>query len=99
MQAFGEPPQQRLIRIGRIAFDDQLTPGDAKGDERAIGQQRLGTPGDRLDGRLERRVPARVHRVLVQRDRELDEELAQLARERRPVAFGLDAAQSFDSLA
>ncbi len=45
MQAFGEPPQQRLIGIGRIAFDDQLTPGDAKGDERAIDQQPRGAPG------------------------------------------------------
>ena len=88
MKAFSQAAQQRLIRVGGVALDDQLPPGDAKRDHRSIGQQSFGATGDRLNSRVERGVATRVHRVLVQGHGELHEELAQLARQRDSI--GLD---------
>ena len=81
MQAFGQPPQDGLIGVGRHALDDQLPAGDAEGDRGAIQQEPLGVPHHRRHGRLERRMAARVHRVPMERDRELHEELAQIPRQ------------------
>jgi hypothetical protein len=82
MKAVSETTQHRLPRVGRHAVDDQLAPGDAKRDGRAILQQLLGAAGHRFDRRHERRVTARIHRVPVEGDRQFDEKFAQIARER-----------------
>ena len=79
MQLFGEPAQHRLRCVGSYALDDELAPGDAEGDLRPIDVELRRTRGDAGGGRLERRVPARIHAEFVQRDREFDEELAELS--------------------
>ena len=80
MQPFGEPPQHGLLRVGRHALDDQLMPRDAERDQGAVAHQALGMPRDGLGRRSERGVPLRVHRVPVQRDGQLDEEIREVAR-------------------
>jgi hypothetical protein len=58
---------------------------------RAIAEQQLGAAGQTVERRLQRGVAIRVHPVAVQRDRQVLQELAELARERllrgrRPLA-------------
>jgi hypothetical protein len=81
IQPLRQPAENRLCRIRGYPFDDELTPRDAKGDLRPVGQQtgRAGYNG--RSRRLQRRMAVRIHRVLVKSDRELDQKLAERARE------------------
>ena len=75
--------EQRVRGVGRDALDDELLAGDAYREHGARDEQRAETARHRLDGRIEEGVAGRIDRVLVERDRELDEEVRQLARQRR----------------
>ena len=94
MQALGEAPQDRLLRIGGDAFDDELVPGHAQRDALAAFKQPFGTAHDGSRRRLKRRMSGRIHRVLVQGDRQIDEELAELARQRGPFRTGCGVAHT-----
>ena len=84
MQALGETPQHWLPGIGGDALDDELVPGHAKRYALAVLQEAAGPTHHRPRRGLERRVTRGVHRMLMQCNGEIDEELAELARERRP---------------
>ena len=88
MEPFGESSEDRLCGIGRNALDDELTARDTKGHLRPIDEQVRRARRDGLSRRFERRVPVRVHAVLVQRDREFDQEIAVLPRQRSAVGTG-----------
>ena len=88
MKRGGEPLQHRVARIRGDPVDDQLLLRHAKGDLVAAGHDTVRPPGDRLGGGSERRMPFRVNSVLVQRDCELDEEHAVLARQAYPLGTG-----------
>lgn len=92
MQSFGEPAEQRVIRIRRVSLDDQLPACDTERQHRPIDQQCFGTPDDSGDSWFEGRVALRVHRMLVQRDRQLDEKLRQIARQRSPIGPRFECA-------
>ena len=81
VQPVGQAPQYRLIGIRRHAVDDQLPPGDAEGDRRPVLEQPIGTTNDVLDRRTKGRMPARIHRMSMQRDGQLDEKVAELTRQ------------------
>ena len=84
VQPLGEPAQHRVLGVGRDAFDDQLLPRHAERDQIAVAEQALDVPGDASGRGPEGRMPLRVHRVLVQRDGQLDEELGEVARRGGP---------------
>ena len=87
-----------LGRVGADTFDDQLAPRHAQRDRPAVQKEALGAPDDPVDGWLERGMAGRVHRVLVESNRQVDQELAQVARQRQAVgparpAFGREGAE------
>ena len=82
VEDFGKTTQHRVLGVGRDAFDDQLMPRDAKGNQGAIAQQALHLPRHPLGRGPERGVAQGIHRVLVQRDRQLDQQLGELTRRR-----------------
>ncbi len=78
MQATGELGEHRVLGIGRHAFDDQLLSCYSQRESRPLLEQTLcaaSHPGRRGG---ERRVTLRVHRMLMEGDRELDQEISQL---------------------
>ena len=79
-----ETAERWLRRIGRLAVDDQLAVRDAQDDTIAPSQDASGAPDEGTDDRLERRVAARVHAELVQRNRQLEKKLADLGSRRGP---------------
>ena len=81
VQPCREVLEHRVSRIGRDALDDELLSRHSNRERALLAQQRLDPADDALRGRLEGGVPARIHRVLVERDGELDEEVGEVARE------------------
>ena len=69
VELLGEAAQDRLVRVGGDAVDDQLVARDAKRKGGTILEQPLGTLGHTGGGGTERGMPGGVHRVLVERDR------------------------------
>jgi hypothetical protein len=89
VERFGQTAQDRLVGIGRGAVDDEL-PARHPEDERGTRlEEQLGPARDAGDCGPQRRVPARIHGVLLDRDRQLDEELAQIARKGDALAARL----------
>jgi hypothetical protein len=83
--------QQRLRSVGGHTVDDELTPGDAERELRAIIEQMRDVRDQRCDRRLERGMTHRVHPVLVQCDGKLDQELARGWRQRGAIGAWGDA--------
>jgi len=83
MQSPGELGQQRVLRVRGNAFNDELLPRDPQRERGAIFEQTLRAPRHPPRRRSERGVSLRIHRVLVERDGQLDEEVGQLSREGR----------------
>ena len=81
MQPSRELRQQRVLRIGRDALDDELLASHTQRQRRALFEQMFGSAGGGRGGGGERRVALRVHRVLVEGNRELDQKIGQLSRE------------------
>jgi hypothetical protein len=81
MQATGELGEEGVLGIGGDAFDDELLAGDAEGEGRTLFEEVLGPAGDTRGRRTQRRMPFRIHRVLVEGNRELNEKIGQLSRE------------------
>ena len=82
VQPAGQVAQQRVARLGGDTADDQLVARDADDQPLAPLEQRT-----RAGGRSGQHPPRgadaqRVHRALVEDDRELDQEVGQVARER-----------------
>ena len=81
MQPTGEFGEEGVLGVGGNTFDDELLSGDAEGDGGAAFEEMLGATHDAAGGGGQRRMPLRVHRVLVEGDREFDQEVRQLSRE------------------
>ena len=81
VESFGQSPEHGLIRVGRHAVDDQLAARNAEGDHPSVLEQPARPIDDRIDNGAKRRMSARVHRITMQRDGQLDEKLAQLTRQ------------------
>ncbi len=88
VQRVRETTKDGLIGIGRDTIDDQLAARNAEGDVPTIRKELFAAPEDRFNGRNEGRVSGRVHRLAMQGDRELDEELVQVTRQRSPLGSG-----------
>jgi hypothetical protein len=82
VQPAGELGEDRVAGIGGDAFDHELIARDAEREGGPVPQQCLTTPHDAGHRRPKRGVPKRIHGVLVERDRELDQEPTQFARQR-----------------
>ncbi len=95
MQPVGEILEDGVPGIGRDALDDQLIARDAQRQLAPLREQRFEPARDALGRRDERRVAAGIHRVLVEGDRELAEEVGQIARQRRALRFRLRRARFF----
>ncbi len=82
MQATGELGEYGVFGVGGDAFDDQLLPCYAQRESRPILEQTLGAASHPRRRRGKRRVPLRIHRMLMEGDRELDQEIGQLPGQR-----------------
>jgi hypothetical protein len=81
VKPFGQPAQHWLTGVGRDAIDDQLAAGDTERDHRAVLKQPASPAYDRVDNGAKRGMSARIHRVSMKRDVQLDEKLTQLTRQ------------------
>jgi hypothetical protein len=81
VKPFGQPAQHWLTGVGRDAVDDQLTAGHTKSDYRAVLKQPASPAYDRVDNGAKRGMSARIHRVSMKRNGQLDEKLTQLTRQ------------------
>ena len=88
MQTTGELGKEGVLCIGGDAFDDELLARHAQRERRALLEKMLGTARHPSRRRRERRMSLRIHRVLVKRDGQLNEEVGQLSRESRPFRGG-----------
>jgi len=88
MQPTGELPQDRMLGVCRHTLDHELVAGHAQRDGRSILEQQRRAPGQARGRRRERRVPLGIHRVLVQGDRKLDQEIGEVARQGRAFTGG-----------
>jgi hypothetical protein len=81
MQTHGKLFQHGVQRVGRNAFDYQLPARDSDRQRLTIAdEERSQSVGDSVYGSVQKRMALRVYRVLVQRDRQLDEKIGELAR-------------------
>ncbi len=76
MQALGQPAKHRLGLVGGDPLDDELTARHAERDLRAVEEQRRCPRDHRLGRGPEGWMPIGIHAELVERDGELDQELA-----------------------
>ena len=83
VQPHGELAQHRVLVVGRHPFDDQLMPRDAERECFAFLHERVEPSLDLRRRVLEQRVSGRIDGVLVQSDRELDQEVCQVPRQCR----------------
>ncbi len=80
MQPARELPQHGMLGIGSDTLDHELIAGHAERDRSSILQQQPGAPGYAGRRRSERRVSFGIHGVFMERDRELDQEIGEIAR-------------------
>lgn len=71
-----------ILAVGSHTLDDELPARHAHGQRAAVSQELLVPEEQSLDRRLRRSVVGRIDRELVQDDRELDQKLRELTRER-----------------
>jgi hypothetical protein len=81
VKALGELLENRILGIGRDTLDDQLLPRDADGESiPVLDEEQAETVRYSVDCYVEKRMPGWINGVLVQRDRELEQEISELAR-------------------
>ncbi len=85
MQFLRQPPEDRVLGIGGDPLHDELSAGNAKCERRAVLEQAMGPPQDRIHCWTEGRVAIGVHRVPLQGDRERDQILTELIRQLRAL--------------
>ena len=78
-----ELPEHGMLGVGSHTLDHELVAGHAEGDRRSILEQQRRAPGQPRRRRRERRVPFGIHGVLVHGDRQLDQEIGEVARQGR----------------
>ena len=99
MQLARELGEDGVARLGGHPFDDELAPGDADRERGPVEQEPADAAVDGVDRLVEKGMAGRVDRVLVDRDRQIQQELRELSGEHRlsrrrvrPVAmFGVGA--------
>ena len=79
VEPLGQAAEDRMIGVGRDAVDDQLAQSDSEHQDRPRLEQPPGSTRDGGGGGLQRRVPARVHCMLLHGNGELHQEFAQVA--------------------
>jgi hypothetical protein len=77
--------EERVVRIRADALDDELPACDADGERIAIDEEQGNFPQYPVHRVVEQRVTHRIDGVLLHRDRELHEEIRELAGQRRLV--------------
>ncbi len=82
VKALGQTTQHGLLRVGGHPLDDQLMTRDPEGEDFVAPHQAQGLARHRLGGGPERWMAEGIHRVLVQGDGKLDEEVVDLAGQR-----------------
>jgi hypothetical protein len=75
VQPTGELRQEGVLGIGSDPFDHELLPGDAQGEGGSFLEEVLRPPRYPSCGGCEGGMPLRIHGVLVEGDRQLDEEI------------------------
>src|SRR6266550_9136761 len=81
VQALSELLQHGVLGISRNSLYDQLPPRHADRQRVALVMEEECEPVcDAVDRNIEQWVPARIDRVLVEGDRELDEKICEIAR-------------------
>src|SRR5262245_32340484 len=81
MQPLRQATKYGLIRVGGDIVDEQLTSCDTDGDRGAIVQEGLDAARDCFHRWFERGMASRVHRVSMERNRQLEEEVVDVAGE------------------
>ena len=79
MQASRQLGEDRVARIGGHAFDHELVARDPERKRGPVLQQCVGASQHTRGGGRQRRVVLGIHGVLVEGDRQLDEEFTELA--------------------
>ncbi len=85
VQAAGELGEQRVFRICGDPFDHELVARDAQRERGAFFEQVLGPSGDAERRRLQRGVPLGIHRVLMEGDGKIDQEVGEFPGECGPL--------------
>jgi hypothetical protein len=88
MKPLREVAEERVAGGGNDPFDDELLSSHAQREGRAVLEQANQPEDQRVDRAGEQGMAGWIDRVLVQRDRQLDEEVGQIARQRRAFALG-----------
>ena len=78
VQPLRQLAQDRVRLVRRDPLDHQLAAGDAEGERVALFEQGTQPALEPLDRRRQHRMPRRVDRELLQRNRELDQKIDQL---------------------
>ena len=81
VEASGELGEDRVFGVGGDPLDDQLVPGDAEGQGPPLAEELDQAPQNPSRSGLKGGVTLGVHRVLVEGDRQLDQEFPELPRE------------------
>jgi hypothetical protein len=81
VKSLRQSSQHGLTGVGRDAVDDQLASRDTERDQGPLLEQSDGPAHESVDHGAKRGMSARVHRVAMKRDGQLDEELTQLTRQ------------------
>jgi hypothetical protein len=81
VKSFRQSSQHGLTGVGRDAVDDQLASRDTKRDQGPVLEQPDGPPYEGVDDGAKRGMSARVHRIAMERNGQVDEELTQFTRQ------------------
>jgi hypothetical protein len=80
VQTCGKFLEHRVQRVGRDTFDDQLPPRDSDRQRVTIADEECSQSiGNSVYRSVQKRMAFGVYRVLVQRDRQLDEKIGELS--------------------
>src|SRR5438093_1422862 len=88
VQPARELPEHWMLGIGGHTLDHELVAGHTEGHRRSILKQQRGAPGHSRRRRRERWVSFGIHGMLVQRDRQLNQEIGEVTRQRRALTAG-----------
>ena len=81
MEKIGESSQNRLTEVGGDALNDQPVTRDANGHHGAVDQEQLRATADGVKRRSKGGMPGGIHRRSMQRQRQVEQELAYFGRE------------------
>ena len=95
VQLAGELAEHRVVGIGGDPRDHQLHRRDREGNAGAFKEEGIEAADQGVDGRVEQRVPDRVHRKALLRPQEVQEEFGQFAGKNLSVRGGGRNAHGF----